>query len=111
MRWIDPYDSPQQTHAPPPPPPFFFFFLYPLRSLGAEVTGLDPATANIDVARRHAAVDPLTQGIRYEAATVEEFIGAVCGFVPVWRCVGMRTYVRASMGIPIDRTCILFAAL
>lgn len=45
-------------------------------SLGAEVTGLDPSPANIDVARRHAAVDPLTQNIRYEAAAVEEFIGA-----------------------------------
>lgn len=39
------------------------------------MTGLDPSAANIDVARQHAAVDPLTRTIRYEAATVEEFIG------------------------------------
>lgn len=47
---------------------------HPIR-LGAEVTGLDPSPANIDVARKHAAADPLTRGIRYEAAPVEEFIG------------------------------------
>ncbi len=58
------------------PPPLIPPHPAPPISLGADVTGLDPSPANIDVARTHAAVDPLTQGIRYEAASVEEFIGA-----------------------------------
>jgi len=43
--------------------------------LGASVTGIDPALQNIDVARKHAAVDPCTQGIVYEQAAVEDFRG------------------------------------
>lgn len=39
------------------------------------MTGIDPALANIDVAIQHASIDPLTQNIRYEHATAEEFLG------------------------------------
>lgn len=46
-----------------------------LSSLGASVTGIDPAVGNIDVARSHAAVDPRTRGIKYEHAAVEDFLG------------------------------------
>lgn len=47
-----------------------------LARLGASVTGIDPAVGNIDVARRHAAVDPRTRGIKYEHAAVEDFLAS-----------------------------------
>lgn len=46
-----------------------------LARVGALVTGIDPSPENIEVARRHAAVDPQTRGIRYERATAEELEG------------------------------------
>lgn len=42
-----------------------------LARLGAEVTGIDPSSENVAVASLHAQGDPLTRGIRYEAATAE----------------------------------------
>ena len=44
----------------------------PLARLGAEVTGLDPATTNIEVARRHAEQGGLA--IDYRAATIESVV-------------------------------------
>eukprot|EP00937_MAST-01D_sp_MAST-1D-sp2_P002635 g2635.t1 len=47
-----------------------------LARLGAEVTAIDPAEANIRVAREHSAADPLTSGIDYRACAVEELAAA-----------------------------------
>ena len=44
----------------------------PLARLGAEVTGLDPATTNIEVAKRHAVQGGLE--IDYRATTIEEVV-------------------------------------
>lgn len=46
----------------------------PLSRLGAHVTGLDPATRNIEVARAHAASMEL--GIDYRAQTIESVVAA-----------------------------------
>lgn len=35
------------------------------------MTGIDPSSENVAVASLHAQGDPLTRGIRYEAATAE----------------------------------------
>lgn len=43
-----------------------------LARLGAEVTGIDPSHENVAVASAHSLGDPLTRGIKYEAATAEE---------------------------------------
>lgn len=43
-----------------------------LSRLGAEVTSVDPSQASIDVARKHASVDPLTATINYRKSTVGE---------------------------------------
>lgn len=43
-----------------------------LARLGWRVTGVDPAGANVRAARAHARGDPLTAGIDYRCATVEE---------------------------------------
>ena len=43
-----------------------------LARLGASVTAIDPAAANIGVARAHAALDPLTSGIDYRCCAVEQ---------------------------------------
>jgi 2-polyprenyl-6-hydroxyphenyl methylase/3-demethylubiquinone-9 3-methyltransferase len=44
----------------------------PLARLGARVTGIDPATANVDTARWHAREAGLA--IAYEAATLEDLV-------------------------------------
>jgi 2-polyprenyl-6-hydroxyphenyl methylase/3-demethylubiquinone-9 3-methyltransferase len=61
-----------------------------LARMGAIVTGIDPSVHNIDVARQHAGVDPLTRGIHYEKATAEEMLGksAWPGLLPTRLCVG-----------------------
>ena len=43
-----------------------------LARLGWRVTGIDPADANVAAAQAHATGDPLTAGISYRCATVEE---------------------------------------
>lgn len=60
-----------------------------LARMGAIVTGIDPSVHNIDVARQHAGVDPLTRGICYEKATAEEMLGksAWPDFLPTRLCV------------------------
>lgn len=46
----------------------------PLARLGAEVTGLDASEENIEVAKRHAALDEsISLRLRYECSTVENF--------------------------------------
>jgi 2-polyprenyl-6-hydroxyphenyl methylase/3-demethylubiquinone-9 3-methyltransferase len=44
----------------------------PLARMGAEMTGIDPAPGNIDIARRHAALDDLA--IDYRATTAETLV-------------------------------------
>jgi 2-polyprenyl-6-hydroxyphenyl methylase/3-demethylubiquinone-9 3-methyltransferase len=50
----------------------------PLARLGAEVTGLDPAPGNIEVARRHAA--ETGAGLAYRAATLEQLASEAPSF-------------------------------
>jgi 2-polyprenyl-6-hydroxyphenyl methylase / 3-demethylubiquinone-9 3-methyltransferase len=48
-------------------------FAEPMARLGADVTGIDPAEAAIDVARRHA--EETGAKVAYRAATVETMVG------------------------------------
>ena len=50
-----------------------------LARLGATVTAIDPAAANVAAARAHAAHDPRTRGITYEACAIEEHARALAG--------------------------------
>jgi 2-polyprenyl-6-hydroxyphenyl methylase / 3-demethylubiquinone-9 3-methyltransferase len=50
-----------------------------LARLGASVTAIDPAEANIGVARAHAALDPQTRGIDYRSCAVEQLAEDVLG--------------------------------
>jgi 2-polyprenyl-6-hydroxyphenyl methylase/3-demethylubiquinone-9 3-methyltransferase len=50
----------------------------PLARLGAEVTGVDPAPANIEAARRHAAACGV--GVAYRAATIEQLAAEGASF-------------------------------
>jgi 2-polyprenyl-6-hydroxyphenyl methylase/3-demethylubiquinone-9 3-methyltransferase len=50
----------------------------PLARMGAEMTGIDPAPGNIDIARAHAAPQNLT--INYRAATAETLVAEGASF-------------------------------
>jgi 2-polyprenyl-6-hydroxyphenyl methylase / 3-demethylubiquinone-9 3-methyltransferase len=50
----------------------------PLSRLGADVTGLDPAPGNIEVARRHAGETGAE--VRYQVATIEQLAGEGASF-------------------------------
>jgi ubiquinone biosynthesis O-methyltransferase len=43
-----------------------------LARLGANMVSIDPSPENIEVAKAHAAEDPLTSSIDYRVATVED---------------------------------------
>ena len=48
----------------------------PLARLGATVIGLEPGEPSIQVAKQHAARDPILQGrLTYECTTLEEYVG------------------------------------
>lgn len=46
----------------------------PLARLGARVTGLDAAVANVTAAECHRRLDPSLQSLTYEAVTAGSFI-------------------------------------
>ncbi|XP_078169734.1 coenzyme Q 3 isoform X1 [Carex rostrata] len=46
----------------------------PLARLGADVTGIDAVEKNINIARVHAASDPLTSSIDYTCTTAEDLV-------------------------------------
>ncbi|KAJ3691894.1 hypothetical protein LUZ61_021058 [Rhynchospora tenuis] len=46
----------------------------PLARLGADVTGIDAVEKNINIARVHAASDPLTSLINYSCTTAEDLV-------------------------------------
>ncbi|WOL15305.1 ubiquinone biosynthesis O-methyltransferase, mitochondrial [Canna indica] len=46
----------------------------PLARLGATVTGIDAVEKNTNIARIHAASDPLTSSIEYRCTTAEELV-------------------------------------
>ena len=75
----------------------------PLARLGAEVTGLDPAPGNIEVARQHAAETGAT--LAYRAATVEQMAteGASFDVVLAMEVVehvrDMPAFVRTACGL------------
>jgi 2-polyprenyl-6-hydroxyphenyl methylase/3-demethylubiquinone-9 3-methyltransferase len=50
----------------------------PLARMGADMTGIDPAPGNIDVARRHAALQDLA--IDYRATTAETLVAEGASF-------------------------------
>jgi len=50
----------------------------PLVRMGADMTGIDPAPGNIDIARRHA--EPQGLAIDYRAATAEELVAEGASF-------------------------------
>jgi 2-polyprenyl-6-hydroxyphenyl methylase/3-demethylubiquinone-9 3-methyltransferase len=50
----------------------------PLARMGAEMTGVDPAPGNIDIARAHAA--PQSLAIEYRAATAETLVAEGASF-------------------------------
>jgi 2-polyprenyl-6-hydroxyphenyl methylase / 3-demethylubiquinone-9 3-methyltransferase len=50
----------------------------PLARMGADMTGIDPASGNIEIARRHA--DPQGLAIDYRAATAEELLAEGASF-------------------------------
>ena len=72
----------------------------PLARLGAEVTGLDPAPGNIEVARQHAAETGAT--LSYRAATVEQMATEGASFDVVLAMMGGRTCAtcRPTSGPP-----------
>mmetsp|Transcript_2788 Transcript_2788/g.3868 ORF Transcript_2788/g.3868 Transcript_2788/m.3868 type:complete len:239 (-) Transcript_2788:5440-6156(-) len=51
-----------------------------LARLGANVTGIDPSIENINVAKEHCKIDPLTANINYQALTVEEMASSGAKF-------------------------------
>jgi 2-polyprenyl-6-hydroxyphenyl methylase / 3-demethylubiquinone-9 3-methyltransferase len=84
----------------------------PLARLGADVTGLDPAAGNIEVARRHA--EETGAHPTYHASTVEEFAahGATFDVVLAMEVVehvrDVRGFVKTACGL--TRPGGLFAA-
>jgi 2-polyprenyl-6-hydroxyphenyl methylase/3-demethylubiquinone-9 3-methyltransferase len=50
----------------------------PLARIGAEMTGVDPAPGNIDIARAHSA--PQNRAINYRAATAETLVAEGANF-------------------------------
>ena len=74
-----------------------------LARLGANVTAIDPARENIEVAKLHSSQDPLTSGIRYLNTTVEEIstsgekFDAVCALEVVGSCPSGRNSQKPSI--------------
>lgn len=95
--------------------------------LGAEVTGIDPSSENVAVASSHAQGDPLTRGIRYEAATAEHLDArgreeeAGCDFVVTGvlleemrecgRCRQTRSYFGGGARTRAFGACSVFCCL
>lgn len=75
----------------------------PLARLGAEVTGIDPAGGNIDIARRHAAAGKLTIDYRAQsaeslAASGEKF-DVVLAMEVVEHVTDMAAFVAVAAGL------------
>lgn len=75
----------------------------PLARLGAKVTGLDPSSGNIEVARRHAA--ETGADVSYRAATLEQIAGegaffdVVLAMEVVEHVRDARGFVRTACGL------------
>jgi 2-polyprenyl-6-hydroxyphenyl methylase / 3-demethylubiquinone-9 3-methyltransferase len=75
----------------------------PLARLGANVTGIDPAPGNIEVARRHAVETGAS--LAYRAATVEELavegqtFDVVLAMEVVEHVTNMRRFAKTAVGL------------
>ena len=75
----------------------------PLARLGADVTGLDPAPGNIDVARRHA--EETGARLTYRADTIEalaaeeKLFDVVLAMEVVEHVTDMQSFVRTACGL------------
>lgn len=70
-----------------------------LARLGAQVTGIDPASQSIDVAHRHSQCDLLTKNINYRSATVEDIVKSGEQFDVVCSLEVLRGHVVSCLSL------------